>query len=366
MNTLALRVAARYQRAAMDEKKLEEILLKIRKGATASLTWKQLSEVLAVLDPGWGFKKIVGLVKLHGRSGNEDAPELMVSENKDEIEQKHRMYSPHAVTSLPSTPKAGILYALDLTPVQERQQGSGTEWYFEFKPWLGHEGWEVKTPAGEVFNGLPSRFSISGSAWHGWRPVKATKLPLYDAIEWLNKNTDWRDQVNKKLGVGEIEEAVPRTRENTGSCPVCFQNIKLRSGKIVLHGYQRPGHGQVVGNCFGMGYEPYERSDRGMKDYLKKELEPALKKVKELLRKLKSGKVDVLLVRSTWSEKTITPDDPDWERQLKKQIANAELREESLEVEVKVFEKLIQYWKERPLPKQGEPHIDWYYKGQKP
>jgi hypothetical protein len=70
------------------------------------------------------------------------------------------------------------------------------------------------------------------------------------------------------------ENAIPsgyvRTRENTGTCPVCFRNIKLTDDqKMVHHGYERPGHGYIVGDCFTVKtYLPYELSAEGTKAFI--------------------------------------------------------------------------------------------------
>lgn len=39
------------------------------------------------------------------------------------------------------------------------------------------------------------------------------------------------------------------------------------NGRMVLHGYKRPGTGNVVGDCFGVGYPPYEQSSSGCSAY---------------------------------------------------------------------------------------------------
>ena len=43
-----------------------------------------------------------------------------------------------------------------------------------------------------------------------------------------------------------------------GWCPVCERDIKVRNGRLVHHGYERPGIGYIVGDCFGVGYPPHE------------------------------------------------------------------------------------------------------------
>jgi len=66
------------------------------------------------------------------------------------------------------------------------------------------------------------------------------------------------------------KEAAKRT------CPCCFRPMALNSdGKVVRHGWQEQGGRQAgsygnawhVGQCFGVGYEPYEMSCQGTKDF---------------------------------------------------------------------------------------------------
>ena len=59
-----------------------------------------------------------------------------------------------------------------------------------------------------------------------------------------------------------------RTMENTGTCSVCGRNVKLNgTGQIVDHGYTIR-YGFQEGNCFGVGYDPIEISDKGAVAYL--------------------------------------------------------------------------------------------------
>ncbi len=62
-----------------------------------------------------------------------------------------------------------------------------------------------------------------------------------------------------------------RTLVNTGTCPICSKNVKLDGGRLVEHGYQMSGYnhsGWREGRCFGVGYQPIEVSDFGVKCYV--------------------------------------------------------------------------------------------------
>lgn len=50
------------------------------------------------------------------------------------------------------------------------------------------------------------------------------------------------------------------TEDFIGTCQCCFGEFKVNetSKLIVLHGYQRPGYGYVIGNCEGHNHAPFE------------------------------------------------------------------------------------------------------------
>lgn len=45
-----------------------------------------------------------------------------------------------------------------------------------------------------------------------------------------------------------------------GNCQACAVDFKLRDGRMVHHGYERPGIGYDIGDCLGVGHVPYEVS----------------------------------------------------------------------------------------------------------
>lgn len=55
---------------------------------------------------------------------------------------------------------------------------------------------------------------------------------------------------------------------NTGTCQICARVCKIVRGKISLHGYQRPGHGEINGRCPGAKELPYEQSCEALKAYI--------------------------------------------------------------------------------------------------
>lgn len=60
-----------------------------------------------------------------------------------------------------------------------------------------------------------------------------------------------------------------RTVENTGTCAVCGQNVKMERGtKLYHHGFQIQ-YSQRMGTCPGVGCDPIEISTEGLVKYLK-------------------------------------------------------------------------------------------------
>lgn len=71
----------------------------------------------------------------------------------------------------------------------------------------------------------------------------------------------------KLVGTGSYTEAalyVTIEREGRerlrGTCQACGGQQVVADGRIVLHGYQRPGLGWINGRCMGTGYEPAEHN----------------------------------------------------------------------------------------------------------
>jgi hypothetical protein len=59
-----------------------------------------------------------------------------------------------------------------------------------------------------------------------------------------------------------------RTLENTGTCPVCSANVKRSAdGTLVRHGYEVQ-YGSFVGDCFGVGFQPFELTPNGAEKFL--------------------------------------------------------------------------------------------------
>ena len=123
-----------------------------------------------------------------------------------------------------------------------------------------------------------------------------------------------------------------RTLDNTGTCPVCSMNVKLSVGKIVDHGY-RVIWNQQQGNCFGVGFEPFEVSPEGTKRYLKA-LKNSLVGVEQAIDEINKARL-------------FSTSEPDMQSKYK-----FEAQQQHLKSDITFFEKKIVGWKVCELPKE--------------
>jgi hypothetical protein len=167
-----------------------------------------------------------------------------------------------------------------------------------------------------------------------------------------------------------MEEHVPaeqRSRDNTGTCAVCFRNIKLvqrgEGAIMALHGYNRPGHGFVVGRCWGGDHAPYELSCEATKLILKHVEEgvrdaqkyidsiPTLTEFNE--RRFWGGGAEPKIVKQETN-----PDH--WPYMLKEHTKAAERDIGYKLAERDVLKWLVEHWEVRELPREGDKQIDWW------
>ena len=87
-----------------------------------------------------------------------------------------------------------------------------------------------------------------------------------------------------------------------GNCQICEGDQKLHNGRMVHHGYRRPGDGFIVGDCLGVGEVPYEVSCDLVKSY-RAGVQTQLQHLKARVADLKTGKIGYLTEirhRSAW------------------------------------------------------------------
>jgi hypothetical protein len=317
-------------------------MLKVRKGATASLKLPQVKAILEAI--GGKMEPTVGFVPTFTKN---DARDFKGGHTREIAEENRRYWESFLVPRLPSNPKLG-LYVTELSPIIESPTSGW--FYFEVESYTGKNGVRIHTPDGKKTDIFPYKDLVDKS----------------DVLDWLKDNTDWIARINDFLGTEEHVPGAARTREGTGTCPVCFRNVKFSgSGTMVLHGYTRPGYGMTEGRCPGVGYPPFELSVKGVVAYLE-QLVLMVTEEEARLAKLRSGDVTELVVFRNRRSERITPENRNWDAYIKAEIMQTERNLQMFKKQKEEFTLLKTNWVERPLPKEGERERNLYSEGQKP
>jgi hypothetical protein len=132
--------------------------------------------------------------------------------------------------------------------------------------------------------------------------------PLVDAVEFLKSRLI-------KGRAPSTKPAVPANPDkDVKTCPCCFRSIAVRGGKMVHHGYERPGNGQLIGNCWGVAYAPLETSTEGL-EWLIGFHDNKLKEDKFRLQELpQATSISILVQYPKVKLETYTPDHKDWKK----------------------------------------------------
>lgn len=166
----------------------------------------------------------------------------------------------------------------------------------------------------------------------------------------------------------------PTSTRFIGWCPVCQRDIKVRIGRLVHHGYLRPGFGYIVGDCPGVGQEPYETGTGACTHYLNRYVVPTIRDTKHTLAVLnrpegppylafqdydgRNWKRDPrsgapIMVRLTRDEADARaaqlPPYYDWDRTLRIAIDQTESKLEHWQDEKVRTDQLIADWQPKPL-----------------
>lgn len=312
--------------------RLRAVMMKVRKGATASLSLMHLRSVVVALG---GSVEIVSLeipvgLRLWGMAGKTLVGHVPVLREHGDIR------------------------------VDGTEETNGTTLWV--KGMLRCTGLRLSL-GGETTDIRPSEYRVTDycrCALRGEPGPKAPGAALYDAVKWLTEH-GWCDLAAVWLGEEPHRPGVPRTRDGTGTCGACFANVKLGNGLIVLHGYLRPGDGYVIGRCFGVGYKPFELAVDATRNYRDAILVPEIEGHRGRLADLREGRIAVLGT----PKDPITPDNPRWKRALEEAIAHQEAVILRLTQTKENYDRLVFYWKTRDLPKEGEYDKGWFVNGQK-
>lgn len=110
---------------------------------------------------------------------------------------------------------------------------------------------------------LPGKIAAVRKAGAGGSVVEAAEGFVAELHELAQTMRDLRSKIIK----GSVSRPAPvltNPDQVRGTCPCCGSWQAVRSGRIVHHGYQRPGVGWQTASCAGVSFPPYERSPAGV------------------------------------------------------------------------------------------------------
>lgn len=334
--------------------KMNALLAKLRKGATASFGWREVALIVERL--GGAVEPIVGAVS---RADSRDEGELpgefsVHSSDRDEVTWKRADALRGLVSELPDPLVPGTTYYLEVGEVTECDGWRGPSWSYKARAMTASEGWRVRWTDGTTADFFPGHYDLS----RGRTDRKG--LAPYDAHRWL-RDKGWEAAAARALGMEEHVPAEQRTRDGTGTCGVCFCNVKIPGGRLALHGYRRPGDGYTHGRCGGTDYQPFELSVVATEKelgFLRNQLAVA----RRHLESLRAGDVTVVNL----FRREVKVGDEDWNRAFRNALEDQERTVLRIEAEATAYGLLVTHWRVRELPREGDRQINWYVQGQKP
>lgn len=356
---LAARVVKRFGagKRPMKPEKLQALLMKLRKGAGASIKGAELDQIFAYLG-GWRIDEAQMWVPQGGRYTPADEVKTYAFIKQEDTEEKHKEAKANEVSSLPD-PDTSKLYShvyMDVSPLG--MVSDGKYYGFTAREWQNVKSLRFKDPKGNIHEeeGNADKFLQGYPSGHLFR--------------WLKANRVFYDQINEKLNLPSYEEEkeqkrrerAPKVDGNMGTCPACFGTFKLlpktKRGHdktmpgMVLHGYKRPGTGYIHGNCFGQDWPPFELSKEGTEAFLEA-LKNTEDDVEKAISNLKAGRIDTLYVEEKTKMRAVTREDPDWAKVLKSKIEENEARLSNIQFVIGIVKKNLAGWKPEPLPPPG-------------
>lgn len=312
------RVAYRFLRAAGDPSPSALRLLKVMAegGKTGMININLLEEVLKVI--GWSITEKNGAARLTSSDQLEKLMADFLRTNHGAVwgydsvkEPKEFWFNSEASATAgkaallravdqvpasgPSHPEHGKLYfAVVEEPVPDQRLAQAQRWVVRTQFWwLGVPSWTLSngSASGEIVLGVDQRGRMAD--------VTAMKMPGFWTWAYKNGLQAAAKAFLDSMGTARVDEATrpesARTLDNTGTCPCCFANVKLASGKVMRHGWQvqgQRGWGQYGNSwhshaCFGFQHQPFEVSKYGTESYLKDAVQPSLTKAEERLAELR-------------------------------------------------------------------------------
>lgn len=223
---------------------------------------------------------------------------------------------------------------------------------------------KITSPNGKVFHATVDSGAFVAGITDPYKMKQTFALQ-----DWLRDNTPWERQVAERLSRPTFQEeeaekaqAKAVSRENTGTCPCCFRNVKLKSSPkghvIVLHGYKRPGWGSVQGRCHGVGFPPFEESPQGTKnlvDVLEAERETLKGTRQKFLSPSFEGPLQLQRGNTGRPQPVYPYDGAKWQMALQSAVSKINSDLNILEEDLRKLPSIIASWEPRPLTGKALP-----------
>jgi hypothetical protein len=201
---------------------------------------------------------------------------------------------------------------------------------------------------------------LNGKVWHDLYEVASIRegylfrknlIKLFKVLAFLVKEAKKTRKSREKLDAIEAERG-----HRVGKCPVCFGDFIADKGGMVLHGYQRPGHGYLVGDCYGVNFPCLETSVEGSVAYLEKVLKPGLVDALASLGRLQTAQEVTIPGHSRLHKpKTYKAVDVGFASAKERMVHDAERTVLFLNSDIQTFEAVISGWKSQKWPRKEAP-----------
>lgn len=338
------------------------VLLKLHKHGITGVNAKNLIAVLDSLD-GWSVapskvwipfsdfhydKKKLFPIFAHNTEGV-GMPDLRFYNDRDKgnghfiaSTRQHRNTLVKAVEELKQGSRNLRLDVSEIKTDKTDPDFAGARWSIEIYVERLAKALEITSPNGESFDLV----------------MKNRGHDLPDFYEWA-ESTDFFSQIANILGmnvwVNPADREYVYTREGVivGHCAICGREQATKKGKMVRHGYQRPGVGYLVGMCFGAYEDAYEISPDACKKWIP-ELRRVIDTAQERLDGIENGNIVPVYQEKHGRQERIVQGDHQYKKYLDMETRSLETAIKYASSDIERMETKIANWKKGELRTVGK------------
>src|SRR6185295_9967482 len=185
------------------------------------------------------------------------------------------------------------------------------------------------------------------------RALCAVAIPVHEMLEAIKKQVI---KGKRPAAVSSKQKRIAGRVGGSGTCQICGGSQAIVRSMIALHGYNRPGVGFIIGECYGAKHPPFEVSCDRLRSWigrLDKMLTEAHDELAELpfrktfdlaVLQYKDGRIVYSYGKPVYKHEPIGPDHPFFEREKKVAIVQTESRIRQLITEIAIQKKRLAGW----------------------